>query len=65
MIAHVFALVADHAGRAVENARRFEHEARAARTDALTGLGHHGALMERLALRVAAGAQRAAPHSRW
>lgn len=45
---HVFAMVADHAGRAVENARRFEGEARAARTDALTGLGHHGALMERL-----------------
>lgn len=46
-LAQVFGLVADHAGRAVENARRFEREARAARTDALTGLGHHGALMER------------------
>lgn len=52
-VAQVFGLVADHAGRAVENARRFEREARAARTDALTGLGHHGALMERLALAVA------------
>ncbi len=49
VIEHVFSLVADQAGRAVENARRFEREARAARTDALTGLGHHGALMERLA----------------
>lgn len=49
VIEQVFSLVADHAGRAVENARRFEREARAARTDALTGLGHHGALMERLA----------------
>jgi diguanylate cyclase (GGDEF)-like protein len=51
-VAQVFGLVADHAGRAVENARRFEREARAARTDALTGLGHHGALMERLAVTV-------------
>ncbi|MBL8940291.1 MAG: GGDEF domain-containing protein [Archangium sp.] len=47
-VAQIFALVADHAGRAVENARRFEREAQAARTDALTGLGHHGALMERI-----------------
>jgi diguanylate cyclase (GGDEF)-like protein len=46
---HVLSLVADQAARAVENARRFEREARAARTDALTGLGHHGALMEHLA----------------
>jgi diguanylate cyclase (GGDEF)-like protein len=44
--AMVFSLVADHAGRAIENARRYEDVARAARTDALTGLGHHGALME-------------------
>lgn len=41
----VFAMVADHAGRAIEHARRFERVARQARTDALTGLGHHGALM--------------------
>ena len=46
--AMVFSLVADHAGRAIENARRYEDVARAARTDALTGLGHHGALMEAL-----------------
>jgi diguanylate cyclase (GGDEF)-like protein len=44
----IFSLVADHAGRAIENARRYEDVARAARTDALTGLGHHGALMEAL-----------------
>jgi diguanylate cyclase (GGDEF)-like protein len=48
VLEHVFVLVADQAARAVENARRFEREARAARTDALTGLGHHGALMEHL-----------------
>ncbi|MDX2010539.1 MAG: sensor domain-containing diguanylate cyclase [Myxococcaceae bacterium] len=46
---HVLSLVGDQAARAVENARRFEKTARAARTDALTGLGHHGALMEHLA----------------
>jgi len=44
----VFALLADHAGRAIESARRFEQVARDARTDALTGLGHHGVLMEEL-----------------
>ena len=44
----VFALLADHAGRAIECARQFEQVARKARTDALTGLGHHGALMEQL-----------------
>ena len=43
--AMVFQLVADHAGRAIENARSYEDVARAARTDALTGLGHHGALL--------------------
>lgn len=52
VIDHVFSLVADQAARAVENARRFEREAHAARTDALTGLGHHGALMEHLAAAV-------------
>ena len=62
-VAQVFALVADHAGRAVENARRFEREARAARTDALTGLGHHGALMERLAGAVAESRASARPLS--
>jgi diguanylate cyclase (GGDEF)-like protein len=44
----IFGLVADHAARAIDNARRYEREARRARTDALTGLGHHGALMEAL-----------------
>ncbi len=44
----IFGLVADHAGRAIDNARRYERAARRARTDALTGLGHHGALMEAL-----------------
>lgn len=46
--AQVFAMVAEHTGRAIENARRYEDVARAARTDALTGLGHHGALMDAL-----------------
>ncbi|HJL30901.1 MAG TPA: GGDEF domain-containing protein, partial [Polyangiaceae bacterium LLY-WYZ-15_(1-7)] len=45
----VFSLVADHAGRALESARRFERLAERARTDALTGLPHHGALMKALA----------------
>jgi len=45
----VFSMVADHAGQAIEHARRFERVARQARTDALTGLGHHGALQEALA----------------
>jgi diguanylate cyclase (GGDEF)-like protein len=41
----VFSMVADHAGRALANARRFEEVRGAARTDALTGLRHHGAFM--------------------
>lgn len=44
----VFSMVADHAGRAIETAWRYERVARAARTDALTGLGHHGTLMQAL-----------------
>ncbi len=52
----VFAMVADHAGRAIENAHRFEEIARAARTDALTGLGHHGSLMQALGEAVTAAA---------
>lgn len=44
----VFALLADHTGRAIENAHQFELMARQARTDALTGLAHHGTLMEEL-----------------
>ncbi|MFT3772118.1 MAG: GGDEF domain-containing protein [Minicystis sp.] len=41
----VFGMVADHADRALANARRFEAVAGEARTDALTGLRHHGAFM--------------------
>lgn len=63
VIEHVLALVGDHFARAVENARRFEREARAARTDALTGLGHHGALMEHLALAVTEANERNRPLS--
>lgn len=44
----VFSLLADHAGSAIEIARQFEQVAQKARTDALTGLAHHGALMEEL-----------------
>jgi diguanylate cyclase (GGDEF)-like protein len=40
----VFGLMAEHAGRAIENARHVERLAREARIDALTGLGHHGTL---------------------
>lgn len=42
----IFALLADHAGRAIANARRYEKLALEARTDALTGLGHHGAMLQ-------------------
>lgn len=42
----VFSLVADQAGRAIESAFQYEQVAKQARTDALTGLGHHGAMME-------------------
>jgi diguanylate cyclase (GGDEF)-like protein len=45
----VLQLVADHAGRAIESAHAFERVARQARTDALTGLGHHGAMMGAIA----------------
>lgn len=44
----VFGLLADHAGRAIEIAHRFEQVAQLGRTDALTGLPHHGTLMEEL-----------------
>ncbi|MCA9610747.1 MAG: sensor domain-containing diguanylate cyclase [Myxococcales bacterium] len=44
----VFDLLADHAGRAVENAERFEALAAEARTDALTGLGSRRGFGERL-----------------
>ncbi|MEZ4222682.1 MAG: sensor domain-containing diguanylate cyclase [Polyangiaceae bacterium] len=42
----VFSLIADHAGRAIEQAHHYEHVARQARTDALTELEHHGRMME-------------------
>ncbi len=44
----VFDLLADHTGRAVENAERFEVLAAEARTDALTGLGSRRSFGERL-----------------
>ena len=44
----VFDLLADHAGRAVENAEHFERLAREARTDTLTGLGSRRSFEERL-----------------
>lgn len=44
-----FALIADHAGRVVDDARRYERMAEAARTDTLTGLLNHGAMMDALA----------------
>jgi diguanylate cyclase (GGDEF)-like protein len=44
----VFSLLADHAGRAIDNARAYEQVAEQARTDALTGLPHHGAMMTAL-----------------
>jgi len=50
----VFRMVAEHAGRAIANARRFEEVAGAARTDALTGLRHHGAFMTDLRREAAA-----------
>jgi diguanylate cyclase (GGDEF)-like protein len=56
VVRQIFALVADHAGRAIENAWRFERVAREARTDALTGLAHHGAMWEALAAAVASAA---------
>ena len=49
----VFSLVADLAGRAIDSAYQYEQVARQARTDALTGLGHHGAMMEALKAAVA------------
>jgi diguanylate cyclase (GGDEF)-like protein len=57
----VFAMVADHAGRALGNARRFEEVAGAARTDALTGLRHHGAFMTDLGLEVTSAREHRRP----
>lgn len=59
----VFGMVADHTARAIENARRYEDVARAARTDALTGLGHHGALMEALGTAILEAQHTATPLS--
>jgi diguanylate cyclase (GGDEF)-like protein len=59
--AEIFAMVADHAGRAITNARRFEEVAGAARTDALTGLGHHGAFMTDLGREVASAREHHRP----
>jgi diguanylate cyclase (GGDEF)-like protein len=50
----VFTLVGEDAGRAIESAQRYERLASEARTDALTGLGHHGALVADTAREVAA-----------
>lgn len=44
----VFGMVAGHAGRALENARSYEQVLRVSQTDSLTGLPHHGALMDAL-----------------
>jgi diguanylate cyclase (GGDEF)-like protein len=49
----VFTLLGEDAGRAVESAQRYERLASEARTDALTGLGHHGALVADAAREVA------------
>ena len=50
----VFEMLADHAGRAVENAEHFERLARDARTDPLTGLGSRRGFDQKLRELVAA-----------
>jgi diguanylate cyclase (GGDEF)-like protein len=57
----VFSLLADDAGRAIESAHRFEQMALRARTDSLTGLSHHGALMEELGQAVASASRAREP----
>jgi diguanylate cyclase (GGDEF)-like protein len=57
----VFTMVADHAGRALEAAQQFEQLVREARTDALTGLPHHGVLMADLAREVQAAREAGEP----
>jgi len=57
----VFSLLADHAGRAIESAQAHERVAREARTDALTGLGHHGAMMAALASAIVTARESRAP----
>ncbi len=42
----VLSLIADQAGRAIEHAHHYEELAMRARLDALTGLEHHGRMME-------------------
>ncbi|MCB9587271.1 MAG: sensor domain-containing diguanylate cyclase [Polyangiaceae bacterium] len=59
----VLGMLADQAGLALENARRFERLAREARTDALTGLGHHGAMMAALQRAMAESQERSEPLS--
>jgi diguanylate cyclase (GGDEF)-like protein len=49
----VFTLIGEDAGRAIEGAQRYARLASEARTDALTGLGHHGALVADTAREVA------------
>ncbi len=44
----VLSLIADQAGRAIEHAHHYEELAERARIDALTGLEHHGRMMEAL-----------------
>ena len=50
-----FTLIADHAGRVIDNARRYERLAEEARTDPLTGLLNHGAMMDAIGAHVDAG----------
>lgn len=57
----VFSMVADHAGRAIAAAHHYERVARQARTDALTGLGHHGAMMDAATAAVATARVAGAP----
>jgi diguanylate cyclase (GGDEF)-like protein len=56
-----FSLIADHAGRAIDSAQKYEQVAARARTDALTGLGHHGTMMEAVQAAVHAADAQDAP----
>jgi diguanylate cyclase (GGDEF)-like protein len=57
----VFSLIADHAGRAIEQAHHYERVAREARTDALTELEHHGRMMEAVRAAIAKATTDASP----
>lgn len=57
----VFCMVAEDAGRALEHAQRYEQVASEARTDALTGLDHHGAFTLDLERAVAAACASGCP----